>query len=86
MEDDFVFVFMAIGALHPLRKMRTGKHWQRKKRRMWVRPLYQQRATFIAFHSLVNEIMINEPEMNFGYFRMSNERQLNKFKNSFVVH
>ncbi len=74
MEDDFVFVFTVLAALHLLRKNGRGKRQNRKKRRMWVRPLYQQRATFGAFHSLVNEMMFNDPEMYFGFFRMSKER------------
>lgn len=52
------------------RKRRRNK---RSNRQQWVRPVFSQRLYQGAFHHLVQELRLSDPEYHFRYFRMSKE-------------
>ena len=64
-EDDALMVAITAGLL-------IRRRLRRQKRRMWVRPLLQMR-TRQAFHNLIGEIRLSDPEKHFNYLRMSKE-------------
>ena len=64
-EDDALMVAITAGLL-------IRRRLRRQKRRMWVRPLLQMR-TRQAFHNLIGEIRLSDPEKHFNYLRMTKE-------------
>ena len=64
-EDDALMVAITAGLL-------IRRRLRRQKRRMWVRPLLQM-WTRQAFHNLIGEIRLSDPEKHFNYLRMTKE-------------
>ena len=40
---------------------------------MWIRPLLQMRTRQGAFHNLIKEMRLSDPEKHFSYFKMTKE-------------
>ena len=64
--DDDVLLLLH---LRRRRKKAKSKH----RRRMWVRPIFQQRLEQGDFHQLLQELRRNDPESHFRFLRMSKE-------------
>ena len=48
---------------------------QKKRRRsVWVRPIFSRRKQQGEYHSLLQEMRFSDPESHFRYLRMSKER------------
>ena len=47
---------------------------KRRKRRVWVRPIFGQRQQQGDFHNLLQEMRLCDPNSHFRYIRMSKER------------
>ena len=54
------------------RKRRRNK---RSNRQQWVRPVFSQRLYQGAFHHLVQELRLSDPEYHFRYFRTFKPKQ-----------
>ena len=65
-EDDALMVAITAGLL-------IRRRLRRRKRRMWVRPLLQMRTRQGAFHNLIGEMRLSDPEKHFNYLRMTKE-------------
>ena len=46
----------------------------KKKRRMWVRPIFKKRREQGEYHNLLQEMRLSDPESHFKYLRMSQFR------------
>ncbi|XP_062515122.1 uncharacterized protein LOC134190671 isoform X1 [Corticium candelabrum] len=57
--------------LHLRRRRKKAK--SKHRRRMWVRPIFQQRRHQGDFHQLLQELRRNDPESHFRFLRMSKE-------------
>ena len=47
---------------------------QRKRRKMWIRPIFMQRKQQGEYHNLLQEMRLSDPDSHFRYLRMSKER------------
>ena len=47
---------------------------KKRKRRMWVRPIFRLRKQQGEYHNLLQEMRLSDPDSHFKYLRMSKER------------
>ena len=47
---------------------------KKKKRKMWVRPIFTKRRQQGEYHNLLQEMRLSDPESHFKYLRMSRFR------------
>ena len=65
----------AIAIILLLRRRRRRKRMmQRSRRRFWVRDILSRRLQQGAYHNLLQEMRLSDPESHFSYLRMSKER------------
>ena len=54
-------------------RRRRRRAYSRRKRSVWVRSLFQKRTKQGAYHNLLQEMRLSDPESHFSYLRMSKE-------------
>ena len=47
---------------------------KKRKRSVWVRPIFSRRREQGEYHNLLQELRLSDPESHFRYLRMSRER------------
>lgn len=50
------------------------KRTQRKRRKMWIQPIFKRRREQGEYHNLLQEMRLDDPESHFRYMRMTKER------------
>ena len=68
-EEEELVLLLALSVLD--REVQTRR---RRKRRMWVRPIFTQRRQQGDYHRLLQEMRIFDPDSHFRFMRMSKER------------
>ena len=58
---------------------------KKKKRRMWVRPIFTKRREQGEYHNLLQEMRLSDPESHFKYLRMSQFRFDSLLKKLYAV-
>ena len=65
-EEEELDMLTLFAVVHQRRK-------QKRKRKMWVRDIFKKRQEKGEFHTLLQEMRLNDTQSHFRYLRMSNK-------------